>query len=91
MKDELDAILTNLANYVVGEMTGHMKEKDGAEIVFNHIQNGGIPITRTQILELIESKIEDLINLGDYEDWGTYGEGFDACREAMLDNLGIKE
>lgn len=62
MKDELNDILVNLVDYVVNEMTAHMKEKDGAELVFNHIRNGGLPITSAQILKLIESRIDKLID-----------------------------
>lgn len=30
---------------------------------------------------------ENLINIGYYEDWGTYNEGFEACRDEVKANL----
>lgn len=37
---------------------------------------------------LLESLSEDnLQNIGDYEEWGTYAEGFEACREDVEANL----
>lgn len=73
--------LSNYADYIVNEMTAHIADKNGAELVFNHIQHGGLPITLAQIKATILQEIKKEMPLNipktltddNIPDWLKYG------------------